>query len=1667
MPNDVDISDLLGTTPKSKDVDISDLLGDSKKKVSSEPSSSTSSVPSLDVPEKTNEFLPPLDFPGKDNTSKLPDNIVPSTKDKSPKEVDYINKIQGIIDQKFPWETPSQRIRSLDSWRVDIGKRYESEFKAAKSKEELDKISKKALDELDSHANDIGLNKITDKNGDTRYVVPESVVAKYQKTLDEAFGENPYEDRTDKSWMKAAYNKLGVGSAGIMKDMGNLVNFILPYRQMFENKEEQDIREHLENKSIEAMNKNASYYEEQASDYLQQGHVGKAIGALSLNITEQVPMLASLFVGGGEVKAGKAVLGALSSGTTISKYKDLEEYNVPESAKIYNSLMTGLSFYALGEIGGNQALKTTRNLIEQVGEAKARESLQMSYKTLLQNSAETIAQGTSPAIKGFAIGASTQITNNLVEKATINPNKDETDGVVDAGLTWALMDKAMSIHKDVQKATDAINVARGKVPKNIPIEDYAKAMGWVLEKDNLIEQNVRLDDSFQTANKERINDINDKVNITVQPRLVKEKINLLNKNINEELVQEYPDVNKVGELEAQRQTLEDGIKLKMQPEVGVIDQKVAELRTEREGLYNDKSEGEIQKNAKREEAINKELSGLLKQKQAIKQKFYDEALGNIDSAIDTDLHKEDKQQAYKELKQENKYIKPNEEFKKQVGEQEIGKEGSKTEENQKTETIKGGKNATQTGQEPKNDQQEHQNRDETWEATKTGDSNSSIESGQVEAEKVEGFVPGKTNTVSFGDKSETDPSLKRLLGVGKEEGIFTMPITREGKNVGEMTYQDKPEGWQMKRHDIDPEFQKQGIGTESIRQLNVEAQKEGKVVLSDKPSMNNGGTVATWERLVKSGEAEKLPDGAYKMKPIKSEKTIKEKAQSVADIIRKGKINRPDIFATHTPASLVWDGAIEVAAKTVEAGGDIAQAIADGIEHIKKSDWYKSFDKKEEAEKAFENYIKSNEQHQILSKDQETTGINREIIKGEGGNVEMIYDDPKEYEKVSQDIEDGLIDPYKIAFNLANSDSPATARDLMALKYNKQRIISATQKCYEDFEKAQKINDIDQMTTTRDKLAFLYDSRAELDYAVGKAGSHEWHRMGLALQGAVNVEGDYSLSTVQQRHNVMTMGEKLDPSSDLVKLAQEHERINKELTDALNKEKELSKEKDEKISKLEAEKKFKAEARKQKRVTDIKQLDSDFEDLAKQAKKIALGQLSAGINPELVVVVSKMAFNRISKGAKNLEQVVDDIYQALDEKLSKRDIRDAFSGYKKETEQRASKDEIFGQLNRYKREAILTSKLEDVQAGIKPEKRQVKRIDRTQKEKDLIRQLKKAMFERGFDYNQEGQIEAYKKRIKSDIEGLEEKIKAKDYVKTPRRKPIVTPEINELMGKRAELQDKIESEFAKIEYANRTKTKRVLDLAVKFGRAVKLASFTVYGKLAMAAMIRNISTPAEMVIGEMWSHVPGMRRIGKASPLESNFSTKALADMYSREFSKEVLKESWKLAKTGKTRADMKFGKKDYLPKGMLDFIVFTHAVVKNPVKEGHKALARQLLYEHTIRNGVNVSDPVIWSSIEHQAYDYGMRSILMSNNLAVKAFKSGLRALEMGMDKSGPTPATEILAAFTRTNFPIIRVPTNIVAETFNYSLGLPKALLEIGARNISQLLYYFSGDDCELQWE
>jgi len=156
---------------------------------------------------------------------------------------------------------------------------------------------------------------------------------------------------------------------------------------------------------------------------------------------------------------------------------------------------------------------------------------------------------------------------------------------------------------------------------------------------------------------------------------------------------------------------------------------------------------------------------------------------------------------------------------------------------------------------------------------------------------------------------------------------------------------------------------------------------------------------------------------------IEEEKKSKKKVptsilKQLADRVRKLSTTRPSMFTAATPASLVWDAAVEAVATALEAGASVEMAIRKGVDVIIKSPWYKKLSKADQkkAEGEFVNHYAS------LSED-------------ELGGVEIVNDSiVVPHKLIRYYVEQGITDIDKIAEDIVETlkeDNPnITVRDV-------------------------------------------------------------------------------------------------------------------------------------------------------------------------------------------------------------------------------------------------------------------------------------------------------------------------------------------------------------------------------------------------------------------------------------------------------------------------------------------------------------------------------------------------------------------------------------------------------------------------------------------------------------
>lgn len=243
----------------------------------------------------------------------------------------------------------------------------------------------------------------------------------------------------------------------------------------------------------------------------------------------------------------------------------------------------------------------------------------------------------------------------------------------------------------------------------------------------------------------------------------------------------------------------------------------------------------------------------------------------------------------------------------------------------------------------------------------------------------------------------------------------------------------------------------------------------------------------------------------------------------------------------------------------------------------------------------------------------------------------------------------------------------------------------------------------------------------------------------------------------ERKERIQRTGKKTT-DNEVSKIEKDIERVDKEIVKS-----------DEKASKDYAQKKIedtiKRQQRKEARVLKREELDLEFKALNKELSKIlSPNQLNVGLDPKAIAVIVKMAENRIRAGFVTVDGLVDSIHSEIKDfvEISKRELRDAISGYGKTT--KPNQEEVAKKLRELKSQARLISALEDAESGKPPLKSGFQRDAATDEVRELTKKVKVAMDEAGIETRTAEQqlkttLDSIKTRLSNEIKDLEKQLK--------------------------------------------------------------------------------------------------------------------------------------------------------------------------------------------------------------------------------------------------------------------------------------------------------------------
>ncbi len=302
----------------------------------------------------------------------------------------------------------------------------------------------------------------------------------------------------------------------------------------------------------------------------------------------------------------------------------------------------------------------------------------------------------------------------------------------------------------------------------------------------------------------------------------------------------------------------------------------------------------------------------------------------------------------------------------------------------------------------------------------------------------------------------------------------------------------------------------------------------------------------------------------------------------------------------------------------------------------------------------------------------------------------------------------------------------------------------------------------------------------------------------------------------------------------------------------------------------------------------------------------------------------------------------------------------------------------------------------------------------------------------------------------------QKKLAAGDFTKPPKRVPTpLTPELLKAKAHYEGLKEQIDRGIEKERLKNRTFWEKGADMLAKWNRAAILSGPVTLAKLTTAAAYRLAAIPAEEIAGS------GLRRLFPRAAARAPFEGRGFEPrLEAQSIAKGVtrgLMDAWNTVKSGKSTLDTAIGKKDIAPRSILDIFGAIHGALKAPVKRTYFERSMAKRVRSAAEAGVDVTDPAIQTQIVADAYKDAQRSIFMQDNIVASMVSRMAAMLEAPNSKTGKVSGLgKAGATAVRLALPIVKVPTNIVAEIFQHVFGLPYGLGRLAreyARGIEKL--------------
>lgn len=387
------------------------------------------------------------------------------------------------------WPSPRKKISNFNQAASQIKSKYQQHIDQGMPE---DQVNANLDIEISQLAKQQGLLW---ENGEVS--VPQAEVDKYEETYKRKLDERLSKIAEDKKnpYIKDVLGNLGSGSAQVLATPYNLLaisekvgNAILNPLGVDPSTYWQDFSKYLAENQSE-MAENSKRYDEDIISLAKNGEVGKAIGSAVLQTAQALPMLSTLIMGNaaGATNSALAFMGTSSAAQEYMSNNDKKD--IGEFYKIIDAMGVGLAEVAGESLGTVTILRGIKKGIEERGANIVQQELTDMLRTNMQRNVAMIMRGNSDMVREGVSEGMTQFAQNLMAKATTDPNRNIWEGVTDAAIVGSLIGKGINLSLNAANSVKTAGIKKTiretvkQVPENYSLDAKEKLIPLIIERD--------------------------------------------------------------------------------------------------------------------------------------------------------------------------------------------------------------------------------------------------------------------------------------------------------------------------------------------------------------------------------------------------------------------------------------------------------------------------------------------------------------------------------------------------------------------------------------------------------------------------------------------------------------------------------------------------------------------------------------------------------------------------------------------------------------------------------------------------------------------------------------------------------------------------------------------------------------------------------------------------------------------------------------------------------------------------------------------------------------------------------------------------------------------------------------------------------------------------------